>query len=118
MSVRTCGFESLTSHHKYMDIIIACKVESGKSSTTKKELVKALAAFPDDAIIQTEGCDCYGDAVEVRYDPKSNEILIARYSEIESILNITPSSDDKEATVVANEPLILLPEPKNLGDLE
>lgn len=116
MSVRTCGFESLTSHHKYMDIIIACKVEQGKSSTTKKELVKALTAFPDDAIIQTEGCDCYGDAVEVRYDPKSNEILIARYSEIAHILNITP--DEPESTVVTNEPLILLPEPKSLGDLD
>lgn len=118
MSIRTCGFESLTSHHKYMDIIIACKVENSKSSTTKKELVKALAAFPDDAIIQTEGCDCYGDAVEVRYDPKSNEILIARFSEIGEILkNITPS-EPEEQTIRTDEPLILLPEPKNLGDLE
>ncbi len=51
-----------------------------------RELRKLLEAFPDDLLVQVEGCDCYGEATSVRIfdawigpgDKSEKQLLIER----------------------------------------
>lgn len=43
---------------------------------TVAELIEKLKAMPPDAQVETEGCDCVGQAEGVRLD--GNEVLITR----------------------------------------
>lgn len=45
---------------------------------TTKELIELLLQQPQDAIIVTEGCDCYGDVGHVSYNEPTNELSLER----------------------------------------
>ena len=45
---------------------------------TAAELRELLEDIPDDALVETEGCDCIGEANGVEYDEESNTVLIRR----------------------------------------
>lgn len=45
---------------------------------TNDELIKMLKKFPGDVPVWHEGCDCYGAASKVVYDPGVGGLLIKR----------------------------------------
>lgn len=47
-------------------------------TTTVKELKAALADLPDDFIVITEGCDCFGGVASVYIDFKAKEVTLER----------------------------------------
>ena len=46
---------------------------------TVKELIKALKTMPQNATVQMEGCDCWGEAGLVSLE-NENSVLISRVS--------------------------------------
>lgn len=46
-------------------------LERSPHPMTVGELIEALSKFPADLPVQTEGCDCFGDAVEVGYGTRN-----------------------------------------------
>lgn len=69
---------------------ITVKIEAygakrGGSGMTKQELIEALASFPDELEVTTEGCDCYGDVAFVNlvqrdnwHPPEAPTVLLCR----------------------------------------
>jgi hypothetical protein len=53
------------------------KAEDGVT-TTVRELIAALSKMPQDAKVETEGCDCYGAARTVGMMPDGVTVEIGR----------------------------------------
>jgi hypothetical protein len=54
---------------------------------TVTELIERLRRMPQSAEVITEGCDCYGDAVDVEFDESDNTVLIRRTkAEVEQLI--------------------------------
>ena len=45
---------------------------------TVEELIKLLETMPKDALVWSEGCDCYGAVASAEYDESDNSITIGR----------------------------------------
>lgn len=45
---------------------------------TVKKAIELLSEFPEDAAITIEGCDCWGMADDVDFEPAWNEVMITR----------------------------------------
>ena len=45
---------------------------------TVGQLVQALSIRDPDALVSTEGCDCYGDVGSIEDDPDDNSVLLKR----------------------------------------
>lgn len=68
------------------------------------ELIEKLKAMPPDAVVETEGCDCIGQAEGVRLD--GTEVLITRTMDEADRTRrglLYPLSDDDPVEVVEVE---------------
>jgi len=55
------------------------KADYNSITTTVGELIKELGKFDKDLLVYTEGCDCYGNVVDVTTNSHNdNSILICR----------------------------------------
>lgn len=43
-----------------------------------KRLIRELMKCDPEAVVSTEGCDCYGDSYCITYNAKENEVMIER----------------------------------------
>lgn len=55
-------------------------IKETKNQMTVSELIEALKKFPQDCVVWTEGCDCWGKAADVKFtnDEDDKYILIER----------------------------------------
>jgi len=52
--------------------------EKAKFQITVAQLILQLKAFPSNALIYVEGCDCIGEGSGATYDPNDNTVLVER----------------------------------------
>lgn len=96
-------------------MVIKLPLAKNQDTATVSELIKALQQMPLNATIQTEGCDCYGDACFVRLNANGSVDILRNepYERKESKFKpLTELTDDNVDNV------IVIDEPKKLSDLE